>query len=373
MDDLPPATVIDNGSGQIKIGISGEREPRFIYENIIGSPKATSATQVPDLKDFYIGKEAWDKRDNLTIQYPVENGTVVSWDNMEMVWKNIYRSDLKCDSREMAVLMTECPGSPAAQREKMCALMFEEFNVPAFYVAVQAVLALFSTGRITGCVLDIGDGVSHAVPVYEGYCLPHAALRLDLAGRDITEYLASLLKDNGVSFAGAAEEDIAGDIKEKVCYVALDSQLELAKPTDEAEKYFRLPDGQVVTVHTERFRAPEILFRPEDVGMEAPGVDRLLFKTVMKSDVDLRSTLLENIVLSGGSSLFPGMERRIKKEISTLAQPGMAVKVFAPPERKISTWLGGSVLSSLSAFREMCITPAEYEEVGPNIVHQKCF
>jgi actin-related protein len=371
----PAAVVIDNGSGFCKAGIAGEDAPKAIFPAIIGRPKTQGIIVGMDQKDCYLGDEAQSKRGVLQLKYPIEHGIINSWEDMEKIWHHCYFTELRVAPEEHPSMLTEAPLNPKANREKMTQILFETFNVPSYYVAIQAVLTLYSSGRTTGIVCDSGDGVTHTVPIFDGYSLPHAVQRINLAGRDLTQFMSKILMETGVTLQSSAELEIVRDIKEKTCYIAQNYAAEMKAYQESAAKEmpYELPDGQPITVGNQRFRCPELMFQPSFIGKEYPGIHQLTYNSIMKCDIDVRKSLYDNVVLSGGTTMFSGIAERLSLELMALAPASMKVKVVAPPERKYSVWIGGSILSSLSTFGTMWITKAEYDEMGPQIVHKKCF
>ena len=328
-------------------------------------------------KEVYVGDEAQAHRGVLNLHYPISHGIVTNWDDMERIWHHTFYNELRVDPSEHPVMLTEAPMNPKKNRERMTGLMFETYGVPGMYVNIQAVLSLYSAGRTTGVVMDSGDGVSHTVPIYEGYALPHCIQRIDIAGRDLTEYLATILTESGYSFTTSAEREIVRDIKENLAYVAddYDAEMKLYEESTHGEQLYTLPDGRCMKVGNQRFRCAEVLFDPSLIGSECKGIHETVFNCIQQSDIDLRKTLYGNVVLSGGSTMFNGLRDRLHAELTALAPAAMQshIKVVAPPERKYSVWIGGSILSSLASFQNMWITRDEYEDAGETIVHRKCF
>lgn len=371
---LKTTLVVDVGSGSCKAGFAGEDAPRCVFPSIIGRPKSANVMSGTEHQDVYIGDAAQVKRGILKVTYPVEHGVVQDWDDMEKIWQHTFYHGLRCQPQEHAVLLTEAALNPKANRERMTQIMFESFYIPAMYVSTQAVLSLYASGRTTGIVCDSGDGVTHVVPIYEGYAMPHAVDRSNLAGRDLTDHLMKLMAERGNAMSTSGEREIVRDIKEKCCYVAEDFEEELAKAEKSADCdiTFELPDGQVIKLGSERCRCPEALFQPHLLGMEAEGMHGLVFKAIKNCDIDLRRDLFANIVLSGGTTMFPGFGKRMQKEITELAPSTMRIRVLYPEDRQHSVFIGGSMLSDLDTFHQMCVTKAEYTENGPSIIHRKC-
>jgi len=365
------AVVMDNGTGLVKGGMAGDDAPRCVFPSLVGRPKNESVMMGMGQKDAYVGDEAQAKRGVLVLKYPLENGVVNNWDDMERIWHHAFYNELRCSPEDQPVLLTEAPLNPKLNREKMVSIMFESFGVPATFVSIQAVLSLYASGRTTGIVMDSGDGVSHTVPIYEGYALPHAVLRLNLAGRNLTEWMAKLLAGTGCQFTTSAEKEIVRDIKEKTSYVAIDFDQDQASAPQTKE--YELPDGKVITLGHERSKCPEALFQPDLIGIEGDGISRLTEASIAACDIDIRKDLHGNIILSGGTSLFPNLETRMQRDIDEVTPQSVQTRIIAPPERKYSVWIGGSILSSLSTFRQMWISRADFEECGAGVVHKKCF
>ncbi|XP_067881343.1 actin-1-like isoform X2 [Heterodontus francisci] len=305
--------IIDNGSGLCKSGLVADSLPTSVIPSIVGIFKVKGNTHEASHTENYFGKKALAKRGSGSLKYPIERGIVTSWELLEKLWKHVYTSELHIKSKERPVLMTTAPLTSFINREKMAEIMFECFNVPAMYVAIPATLALYASGRTRGIVLDSGFGLTDAVPIYEGYYLPDAVKRLKLAGNDITENLRRLLLESG---------------------------------------------------H---------IFTTSNVRCEEPGIHKLIYDSILKCDRSLRKDLFSNILLSGGSTLFLGLEERLLKEIKFQVPSGLPVKVIAPPNRNNSVWMGASILTSLTAFKDMWVTSNDYREYGPAIINKRCF
>lgn len=372
MDRENQVVVIDNGSGVCKVGYAGDELPKAVFPSIVGKPRLNQHI-FSSTKSVFIGDEALKRKGILNIKYPIEHGTITNWDDMELIWHHCFSNELRISPDSHPVILTEAPLNPKSNKEKMCSFFFETFQVPAIYIGIQAVLSLYSLALTSGLVLDIGDGVSHIVPTYEGYALSHSIQRLNLAGRDITKYLGTLLYTSGNRLVSSSDFEICRDIKEKVCYVATDYNEELSKSSHEIMMNYQLPDGSFVSVGQERFKAPEIMFNPSLAGLDIDGVHISACKSIGQCDIDIRRSLFENIVLSGGSTMFSNFSDRMVREVKEKSATGVKVKVLAPKERKFSVWIGGSILGALDSFRVLMLTRDEYYEHGVSAVHRKFF
>mmetsp|Transcript_15547 Transcript_15547/g.24165 ORF Transcript_15547/g.24165 Transcript_15547/m.24165 type:complete len:391 (+) Transcript_15547:69-1241(+) len=371
--------VIDNGTSSIKAGFAGGSKPKVVVGTKVGRVKHQRIMPGGALEEdeatggLFVGKKLDEHRGAFYLDYPMENGCVVDtpecWMGMERLWEHVYgKENLNAKVDEHPVLITEAPLNPRRNREHIAEIFFETFRAPAVFFAPQAVLSLYASGRTTGVAIDVGEGLTHVVPVYEGFALPHSIVRSDIGGRDVSNHLQLLLRRSGLTFRTSAEADMVKTMKEEVCYVSSEPNQEEGGPTP---AQYQLPDGQVVTLGSERHRAPEVLFSPNMIGSEEIGVTEALLNSVMKSDLDFRSTLFEQVVLAGGSTLLPGFGDRFLHDIRQRAPAHTRIRIFSPPERINSAWIGGSILASLATFKNMWVSRAGYEENGASLLHRK--
>ncbi|CAA7265160.1 unnamed protein product [Cyclocybe aegerita] len=372
--------VVDNGTGFVKVGYAGSNFPEHVFPSIVGRPILRAEERVGSavIKDIMIGDEAAANRNYLQVTQPMEHGIVKNWEDMKHLWDYTFDEKLKINPQGRKVLLTEPPMNPRVNRERMCQVMFEEYGFQGVYVAIQAVLTLYAQGLTTGVVVDSGDGVTHIVPVYDGFAMPHLTRRLDIAGRDVTRYLIKLLLMRGYAFNRTADFETVREIKEKLCYVSYDLEQDkkLAEETTVLVESYTLPDGRVIKVGPERYEAPECMFQPHLVDVEQPGVAEMLFQTIQAAAVDIRSDLYKHIVLSGGSSMYPGLPSRLEKEIKQLHLTRLLngdptrlnkfkIKIEDPPRRKHMVFLGGAVLADIMKGREdFWVSREEWFEQG---------
>eukprot|EP01126_Amoeba_proteus_P056089 TRINITY_DN700_c0_g1_i5.p1 TRINITY_DN700_c0_g1~~TRINITY_DN700_c0_g1_i5.p1 ORF type:complete len:364 (-),score=51.36 TRINITY_DN700_c0_g1_i5:93-1184(-) len=358
---------------------------------MVGRPLVRSDEKVSNItiKDIMVGDEASIVRSNLNLSYPLENGIVKDWDDACHVWDYTFKEKLKIDPTTHKILLTEAPLNPLKNRAKMFQVMFEKYQFKGVFISLQAVLTLYAQALLSGVVVDSGDGVTHIVPVYEGYGLDSQIRRIDVAGRDVTRYLIRLLLLRGYPFNSTADFETVKEIKEKLCYVAYDLDLEekLSQETTVIEEKYKVPDGRIISVGRERYGAPECLFKPGLIGRDCMGISEALFDSIEQCGPDVRATLRSHVVLSGGTTMYPGLPSRLEKDMNALmvakiSKPGektelsdiLKVNIEDPPRRKHMVFLGGAVLANIMKGREkdgFWVSRKEYLENGVDFCLKK--
>lgn len=329
-----------------------------------------------------------------SLSYPIKHGQIENWDHMERFWENSIFKYLRCEPEDHYFLLTEPPLNPPENRENTAEIMFESFNCAGLYIAVQAVLALAASWTsskvvdrsLTGTVIDSGDGVTHVIPVAEGYVIGSAIKNIPIAGRDITLFIQSLLRDRGEADTSLRT---AEKIKQQFCYVCPDIVKEFNKFDREPEKFAQYivetaRSKKVVDVGYERFLAPEIFFNPEIASSDfLTPLPVVLDQVIQASPIDVRKGLYKNIVLSGGSTMFKDFGRRLQRDLKAIVNEritaseqlsrgtkssGVEVEVISHRRQRNAVWFGGSLLAQTSEFQSYCHTKQDYDEYGPNIV-----
>lgn len=368
------AVIIDSGSGRLKAGLSDDFGSMVSFPTIVGKATNPNLMIGMDQKDFYVGNEAKSKRELLTVSSPVNRGFVEDWQKMEQIWQYTFENELVVDSSEFPLMVCEPPSSSKAYKEKMAEVFFETFKCEKYYLSVTAVLALLATGKVTGLVLESGEGVTHSVPVFEGVSIPFATIKLELGGGDLTQYLMSLFREEGFNIPGDTSLENFVKLKEKKCSISedFDASVKDYQKTRKREPAGTLPDGTELVLTDQHFKCPEILFQPNKLNREGLcGIHEAICNSIKKCSLPIQKDLYASILLAGGNTLFPNINKRLFKEISALAASTIAIKTKAPQDRLSSVFIGGSILSSLESFTDMWVTAKEYRDYGPSILHKK--
>ncbi|KAL0482385.1 actin-related protein [Acrasis kona] len=407
-----PVVVIDNGTGFTKMGYAGNLEPNYIVPTTLCAADSKSTDKGIEDLDFHIGFEALNKAvGNYQINYPMKHGLVDNWNNMERYWEQCLFKYLRCEPEDHYVLLTEPPLNPPENREYTAEIMFETFNVSGLYIAVQAVLALAASwnskkalelklgGTMSGTVIDSGDGVTHVIPVSDGYVIGSSIKHIPLAGRDITQFIQNFVREREKNIPPEESLLVAQRIKEKYCYVCADPAKEFGKYDQDPKKYLksygqhnkRTGKDWKVDIAYEQFLGPELFFNPEifspDFTVPLPDV---VDSVIQSCPIDARRSLYRNIVLSGGSTMFSHFGRRLNRDIKSKVDQRLdksmqlskdkvrpkeiEVNVITHPTQRYAVWFGGSMLATMPEFFKVCHTKAEYDEIGPSIArHSRIF
>ncbi|KAN0043233.1 hypothetical protein ACTA71_010873 [Dictyostelium dimigraforme] len=378
-EEIGKSIIIECGSGNTKVGFSDILTPRDEFPTVVGRTKYYGVLYgAPSKKVIFAGHEVKTQKSNISIKHPVERGSIVDWNEMEQILNYSFNQVLNISSDEYPVLISDSPFNSKINRERMIQIMFETYNVLSTNITNRATLSLIVSGKESGLVSHCGYGESYSVAIYQGKIITEAMSRLPLGGNDLSNYLMEFLKKRNYTFNTHSESSVVNDIKEKLGYLSCNFQRDIEQTAAAATKTtktnitseeYELVDGRVISLNSELFQSTEPLFQPSLIGCESIGIHEHIYNSFLRCNGEARKQLLNNVVLSGGSTLIRGFSTRLSKELSNLSSSSSPsqFKIIENPDRKNISWIGGSILSSLSSFRQQWITPQEYDEYGPQI------
>lgn len=366
------AIVVDNGSAFSRSGFAGEEKPRISMKTTYLPPTDPGMTQDKHLS-ISCSVHAKDSS-RRSPDHPVRHGIIVDWEAMENLWSHLFYCGLRVPVEDHPMLMSDSPSCPTTNREKMAEVFFESFGVPALHVANTGFLSLCACGRVTGLSVEAGAGVSHVTPIYSGQTWMEGTYRLDVAGRALCKHMHTLLLEssNDPQLLESLDKKLVAWLTKQYCYVSMDYERDLQGKACQDPVSVQIPDGHLLKLDKERICCPEPLFRPHLLSQNSPGLHILAFQSLQKFPAEFQGELMHNVVLSGGSSLFPGFPERMCKELHTLLHGrGHPIKILASPARGKAAWLGGSLVASLSSFSGFWMNKEDYQEHGAAYVHEK--
>jgi len=362
--------IIDIGTSSIKAGLSGQEKPSLIFPNYFGEMKYSKSvgSWKDDDKKHIIGNDCNKYFGVVKLKYPLSHGIFNNSEDISSIFDYIYSNlDMSItEIKEHPVLIAEPLLNPQENRRNIAKVLFDTYKIEQIFFASQPILSLFSTSSTSGAVLESGDGVTQSCIIYEGYTIPGSFKRINLGGKEVTEYLQYLLNKKGLELRNSDGFQITKKIKEELC--------EICSPENENKlepKKYTLPDDSILEIGDERRLAPEILFNPLIREYEYPGIQEILAESINKTNVDLKLQLYGSILLSGGNTNIKGMKERIYKEIKKLAPNKAKIRLHTPSNPENCCWIGGNIISSLEISKEMWISVKEYMEKGENILHTR--
>jgi len=358
--------VLDVGQFSTKGGFAGEDNPTQVFFTIVGIPKYQELyTGEGETQELYVGGEI-QSLGLYKIYSPIENGRITDWTYFRKIIDYVF-FNLRVDPTLVNILYAIHPLFPKEDLKRLFELFLEHYRCMAFYPVLDSMLTLYSGGFQTGIVIEIGDSSTRIVPIYKGYKINHAIKNLQVGGKYLTRYMENLLGSIGFTVDSAIRRELVRVLKEKACFVSLDYNEDL-KLSQQHEKEYSLPDGSTITLSKERFMVPELLFNPSLMNLEEPPISKAIMEVIELCDVDIRSDLMNNLFLSGGSSMFPNLKSRIELEIELeLAKnkkKSQGLRIIAPRERTYSVWIGGSILAMIPEFTDNWITRSKYFQKG---------
>jgi actin-related protein len=360
--------IIDIGSGIIKAGFGGEDGPRNIFDSIVGTPKMPGCMVGMEKIERYVGDEAISKLEIMNFNAPIQRGQISDWDKFETLMHYLLYNKMKVVPEEISVLITESPISSTENKKKLSEILFETFNVQKIHIANSSMLGLFAYGKTSGLVVDSGFNITSSVPLYEGFPLHHASIKLNYGGEDISKNLLEMIKDNieDNSYRFLKGRILADDIKEKMGYISLGGE-------DEEEMIYTLPDGNDIKLGKELYKCNELLFNPGD-NKELKSIDQIVLSSLNKCDPDIKDDIKESICLIGGNTYLKNFAEKLRSNLSDSNEMGN-FNISFNPERQFSAWIGGSLISSLENFQFMWVTKEEFDDNGKTLVavDSKCF
>ena len=358
--------IFDIGSLNTRIGIAGDDEPLKKEPTLIGK-KRKGEIGCEFEKERYFGKEAFSKRENLDLAYPIRKKKITDQIEYELYLEK-QMEWIEMDTSQLHFLFAEDTLNCKASRHRLCEIIFEKYNAESFYLANEACLAVYASGRSSGMAIDSGYQVTIATPVYEGYALRNLSNRIEIGGNHSSLYLMNRLMNKGI-FSEQLDLNLMREIKKEIAHVSLDFDKELERSNDEKE--YELPDGKILKFGAERFECAELLFQPSLIQSDSLPIHQLVNDCIFKNcEKDLLDNFANNIVLCGGNSLLKDFGLRLRNELIKSNPNHPKIRMIEEDYREKGVWIGGSIIASLGTFKGYSLKKSKYNEIGPTVAHQ---